>query len=281
MQAQQLKIGVIDSGVGGLTVLNQLIRHKPDAHYLFIGDNKRAPYGDRPTHAVRTMACQLVDRLVDEGVSAVVIACNTISAHCLNELRARHPSLPLIGTIETSARRIAHEPLAHIGLLATRSTVSSGAFQRRLHADNPSVNISALACPKFVPLIEANRHRTSDMDAAIAETLAPWADHRFDLIILGCTHYPIIADKLRAHLGGAARLFDPAIPMAQALVQLFPDGGRPSSVDVLPRPAIDFYTSGDLEVFRTLAQTILDPTVFNGGHADIGFHAVAFPDIDQ
>jgi len=278
MTAQQPKIGVIDSGVGGRTVLNQLVRHKPDAHYLFIGDNRRAPYGDRTTEVISAMALQMVDRLVDSGVCAVVIACNTISARSIDALRAKHPTIPMIGTIEASTRQIAHGDFEHIGLLATQSTVNSGAFSAGLHAYRPELRIDALGCPKFVPLIEANAQSSPEMDAAIAETLAPWRGRHFDLVILGCTHYPIIQDGLRHQLGKSVRFFDPAIPMAKELVCLLPDEASDTGSPAV-RTAIDFYTSGSLDTFKALAEVILAPKCLNSHFTDAHFHTITFPEI--
>lgn len=203
-----LPIGVFDSGVGGLTVFRALRRGLPRESLVYFGDTAHLPYGTKSPETVRRLVRAHLAFLVRRGVKCVVVACNTASAVALNGT-GRSIRLPLVGVIDPGVREAAARTRnSRIGVIGTRATVTSGAYQRRLAALVPGARIIARACPLFVPLIEEG-WASSPVTRRVAEAyLAPLRSARVDTVILGCTHYPLIKPVLRSVLGSRVALVD-------------------------------------------------------------------------
>ncbi|MHB9144063.1 MAG: glutamate racemase [Symbiobacteriia bacterium] len=250
-----LPIGLFDSGVGGLTVARRLAELVPAESLLYFGDSARCPYGSRPLAEVRRFGLQILDALQAEGVKLTVVACNTSTAAGVPEAAAGYP-FPVLGIIAPGARLAARSTrLGRIGVVATQGTVASGAYQRALLAENPSLFVAAQACPPWVPLVEAGRLNGPDTESAVAACLAPLLELGVDTLVLGCTHYPALAPVIRKFAGPAVRLVDPAEEVArQAVVWL-------QEHDLL-RPAARlpgehrFLTSGDPEQFQAASAAL-------------------------
>jgi glutamate racemase len=226
-------LGVFDSGVGGLTVVGALLRRFPAERVLYVADQAHVPYGGRPLEEIRGFATGISRFLAEQGCRAVVMACNISSAVALEAARTELAPLPVLGVIEAAARKAeatAAEP--RVGVLATEGTVRSGAYTAHLQAINPAARVVEVACPRFVPLVEAERTETDEALDAAREYLTPLAAAGCDIVVLGCTHYPYLLPALQA---AAADLFptpitflDPAHEMADALAAALPDlGNRP------------------------------------------------------
>ena len=194
-----LPIGVFDSGVGGLTVVQAIRDALPQEEILYLGDTARVPYGNKGAQTVRMYAQNAASLLVGRGVKALVIACNTASAYGLEHLRALHPQVPIFGVIDPVAQRAASQsPTGSIALIGTRGTVASGCYPEAIAAYNPDARVVQLPCPLFVPLAE-ERWTTGPVVEAIARSyFEPLVSHdvQVDTMILGCTHYPILRDAL-------------------------------------------------------------------------------------
>jgi glutamate racemase len=203
-------IGVFDSGMGGLTVLRALRRHLPHETFLYLGDTARLPYGTKSRATVQRYAVQAARILVERGVKALVVACNTASAVALPELAARYAPLPVYGVVEPGARAAADVAAAgRVLVLGTEGTVSGGAYQRALLGLRPHLQVLARPCPLLVTLAEEGRHDDPLVTLALQEylrgALEPDGTRRVTTLLLGCTHFPVFHGALRRILDRAGR----------------------------------------------------------------------------
>lgn len=212
-----MRIGVFDSGIGGLTVLRELRRRLPGHSTLYLGDTARVPYGTKSPQTIRRYAQANAEFLMREGIDYLVVACNTASAHGLEELSG----LPIrvSGVIEPGAQAAVElSSTDRIGILGTPATVRSGAYTRAIHERRRGAKVDSIACPLFVPLVEEGWEGTSIARDAARLYLEPWIcdpSARPDTVILGCTHYPMLKDMLQDVLGGDVRLIDSAEAVAK------------------------------------------------------------------
>src|SRR6185312_15199600 len=194
-------IGVFDSGVGGLTVLHELLVTLPHEDAVYLGDNARLPYGPRPLAEVRRFALEVGRHLEQEGVKLVAVACNTATADGLPDLQ-RALDVPVVGVLQPEAHAAALATRnRRVGLLATQATVSSGRYEALVEALDASVHVTSLACPRLVPLIESDDPFGDETVAAVREYAAPLKEAGVDTVILGCTHYPLIKPILQRVFG--------------------------------------------------------------------------------
>ncbi len=192
-------IGVFDSGIGGLTVLRQLRRQLPFENVLYLADQAHVPYGGRPLDEVRAFACAIVDAMVRQGCKAIVMACNISTATALESARENHPGVPVLGVIGPGAQAAAHESrVGRVGVLSTEGTARSRAYTRAIHRLAPDTQVFEVACPGFVPLVEAGETGSAEAGAAIELAIAPLRAARVDTVVLGCTHYPFLLPLLQA-----------------------------------------------------------------------------------
>lgn len=192
-------IGFFDSGLGGLTCLPALLKQLPNEKVVYYGDTARTPYGSKSKATIEKFSFQISDYLVDHNVKMIVIACNTISATCLDSLRRRHPQLPIIGVIDPIAKKIAAETEEDIkiGVIGTKVTIASGAYANQITSRNKKVKLFSKACPAFVPLIEEGIIDDEIMDLTIKHYLDSFIeDNQITKLVLGCTHYPFLTDNL-------------------------------------------------------------------------------------
>lgn len=203
-------IGVFDSGFGGLTVLKSIHRLLPDRSTVYLGDNARAPYGSRPHDEIFQFALEGVRELFDRGCPLVILACNTASAQALRQIQrtilpVEFPDRRVLGVIRPTAEEIvAMSETRHIGVMATPSTVSSGAYLREISdaAGTTPITVTQIACPGIVELIEAGHEQSPEADALVAEYVSDLMRHdaNIDVILLGCTHYPLVERLFRKHV---------------------------------------------------------------------------------
>lgn len=281
-------IGLFDSGFGGLSIFREIHRLLPDYDYIYLGDNARAPYGDRSFEEVFEFTRQAVDKLFDMGCPLVILACNTASAKALRNIQQRvlpyssDPSRRVLGVIRPTAERVGLLTYSgHVGVIATQATISSQSYDMELEKipTNIRLNFQPLvvrsqACPRWVPMIEAGLHHSEKMYKVVLEDLRALLDQdpEIDTIILGCTHYPLITSVIQSAL---QELEHPEII-------LMPQG-RPvaySLQDYLRRhPEMDgrlskggntqFYTTGDLTSFNSQAHMFV-------GHKEVKAEQISF-----
>lgn len=199
-------IGFFDSGLGGLTCIPYLMKALPNERIIYFGDTARTPYGSKAPSTITSFSLQIADFLVQNNVKMIVIACNTVSATCLDELRAKFSSIPILGIITPAAKIVASTCTAenHIGIIGTKVTIKSNAYTEKILKFNPYLDLNSVACPTFVPLIEEGIVQHEIMDLSIQYYLDHFiAYNRIDTLVLGCTHYPLIRkniQKLYPHL---------------------------------------------------------------------------------
>lgn len=195
-------IGVIDSGVGGLTVVNEIIRQLPNERVVYLGDTKRCPYGSREENEIRAFTYSMVKEIMTYNLKVLVIACNTATAYTLKEIR-KALDIPVIGVIKPGSRAaISVTETKQIGIIGTEATIKSRAYEYSLKEINTNLHVERLACPTFVPMIESGDYLNNNILESIQEVLNPLTKHKgLDTLVLGCTHYPLIANEIRQVLG--------------------------------------------------------------------------------
>lgn len=213
-------IGVFDSGIGGLTVAAALRELLPNEKIFYLGDTARVPYGGKSAATVERYSLEITSMLLEEDCKTIVVACNTASALALDRLTNETP-VPVTGVIRPGAQAaLAATRNGHIGVIGTRATIKSGAYERALRSLNGEVRISARACPLFVPLIEEGWLRSEITDRVIREYLDPLVRQKIDTLVLGCTHYPLLREAIARFLGDSVQLVDSAQNCAHAVTQL-------------------------------------------------------------
>ena len=212
-------IGVFDSGIGGLTVVRELMRQLPHESLIYFGDTARVPYGNKSPETVRRYSREILDFLLSRDVKLVVVACNTASAHALDELRRVAP-VTVEGVIEPGARAaVAASRGGRIGVIGTAGTVASGAYKRAIEAADGKVQVAAQPCPLFVPLVEEGWLDHPATRLIAEEYLVPLRAEDIDTLVLGCTHYPLLKPLLSSLLGPSIALIDSAEQTAAAVAR--------------------------------------------------------------
>jgi glutamate racemase len=284
-------IGVFDSGVGGLTVLREIIRRTPLEPTIYLGDNDRAPYGTRPDDEVLAFSTQSLDALVERDVKALVVACNTSTAVGLAAFRRRY-DLPVLGVIRPGA---AAATLAtrnrRVGVIATPATIRSHAYFNAIKDENPAIEVYEHATPALVPMVEAGDLSGPIAHATVAESLAPLIGERdgdgesifprpegatIDTLLLGCTHYPLLRPVLESLVGERVAIVDSATATASALVELLsvngleaPEGSR----DGTPggnAPVHVQLTTGDPTRFEAVAGRLFGTSFVSAQPVELG-----------
>jgi len=211
---------VFDSGVGGLTVLRALRRELPGEDYVYLGDTARLPYGTKSAASVVRYARQASAALLERGLRCLVVACNTASAVALGELAQRHAPLPVVGVIEPGARAAcAASASGHIAVIATEGTVRAGAYEHALRTLRPDATVVSAACPLFVALAEEGWTEGEIVDLVARRYLGPLLDRPSppDVLLLGCTHFPVLAPALGSVAGPGTFIVDSAATTAKAV----------------------------------------------------------------
>ncbi|HSE28255.1 MAG TPA: glutamate racemase [Gemmatimonadales bacterium] len=226
-------IGIFDSGIGGLTVARAIYERLPAESTIYFGDTARVPYGPKSPETVRRYSREILDWLLGQGVKAVVIACNTSTAHALEALRAASP-VPVIGVIEPGARAaVAAAPRGAIGVIGTAGTIASDAYGRAIRALRPDATVVQQACPLLVPLVEEGWFDRPATRLIAEECLAAMRVARVQALVLGCTHYPLLKPLLAEVMGPKVALVDSAEETARALAETLAEtglGARPGGV---------------------------------------------------
>jgi glutamate racemase len=218
-------IGIFDSGVGGLTVLHRLLETVPNEHLVYLGDTARFPYGTKSATVVTRYSIENTEFLVDKGVKLLVVACNSSSAVALDTLRERF-DVPVIGVIEPGARAaVAATRNRRVGIIGTEATISSGSYTRALRALDADLEIYTRACPLFVPLAEEGWIENDVAREAAALYLASLRQSGIDSLVLGCTHYPLLARTIGEYLGPQVQLIDSATETARDVVATLAERG--------------------------------------------------------
>jgi len=210
MTSKDSAIGVFDSGIGGLTVLHQIIEALPKENTVYLGDTARAPYGTKSVETVLRYSFENSQFLVERGVKIVVVACNTSTAIALNRLQEQL-TIPVVGVIEPGVRRaVKNTKNKRVGVIGTEATIQSGAYTRALKAADSAIEVYSRACPLFVPLVEEGWTDNAVVEMTVKAYLGSFKQSGIDTLILGCTHYPLLKKAIRKFMGNRVRLVDSA-----------------------------------------------------------------------
>jgi glutamate racemase len=290
-------IGVFDSGVGGLTVLREIVRRSPAESTIYLGDNARAPYGVRSDEEVLAFSAQSLDHLAERDVKAIVVACHTSTAVGIGALRRRY-HLPILGVIRPGASAAALATRnRRVGVIATPATIRSHAYFGAIKDENPAIEVYEHATPTLVPLVEAGELSGPIAEAAVAEALAPLLGERdaagesifprppgatIDTLLLGCTHYPLLSPLIARLAGEGVAIVDSATATASALVELLSING------------LEAGGGGAADRATGAAPALVTPATAQASHLQLTtgdaatFHALAsrlfgaaFPDVEQ
>ncbi len=213
-------IGIFDSGIGGLTVARAIYERHPGESTIYYGDTARVPYGPKSPETVRRYSLEILHWLVGQGVKLVVVACNTSTAHALGALQQASP-VPVIGVIEPGARAAVRATRGGaIGIIGTAGTIASNAYMRAIHAVTPTQVVQQVACPLFVPLVEEGWFEHPATQLIAEEYLRPLRQAQVDVLVLGCTHYPLLKPLLGRVMGEGVRLIDSGEETAAAVTEV-------------------------------------------------------------
>lgn len=255
-------IGMFDSGVGGLTVARAVIDQLPGESIHYVGDTAHCPYGPRPIAEVRSLALDIMDDLVDDGVKALVIACNSASSAASFDARERYTrgkGIPIIEVIHPAVRRaMAASRSGRIGVIGTEATITSGSYQDAFSVA-PSAQVTTSICPRFVEFVEAGITTGDELLDIAQEYLAPIQEANVDTLVLGCTHYPLLTGVISYVMGDDVTLVSSAEETAKDVYRILTSQGLLAPAGSTPRH--QFRATGDGGAFASLAQRFLGPEV--------------------
>jgi glutamate racemase len=260
-------IGILDSGVGGLTVARAVLDQLPHEPVVYVGDTAHGPYGPKPIAQVRAHALQIMDQLVESGVKMIVIACNSASAATLRDARERY-DVPLVEVIAPAVRRaVAATRNGAVGVIGTRATITSRAYEDAFAAA-PQLTITATACPRFVEFVERGVTGGTELLEVARAYLDPVRAAGVDTLVLGCTHYPLLTGVISYLMGEEVTLINSAEETAKDVYRTLVAHGLERD-PALPPPVHRFLATGDPEPFARLARRFLGPEVSVAEHAGV------------
>lgn len=250
-------IGVFDSGLGGLTCVRELERRMPHESVIYFGDTGRVPYGGRSRETITKYARQDVAFLRSHDLKAIVIACGTVSSTAIDVLR-QEQDIPIFGVVEPTAQKAVQATRnGRIGLIATRATIHTGAYERIMLRQSPNLQLFPTACPLFVPLVENGRTQPGDIviETVVGDYLAPLKEAGVDTLVLGCTHYPLLRDVIENYMGPEVALIDSGAEVAHQVEGWLSEQDRRCAPD--HKGEKGWYVSDSQQDFRELASRFL------------------------
>lgn len=261
-------IGIFDSGYGGLTILRDIQQRMPDRDFIYLGDNARAPYGSRSFDVVYTFTLQCVQRLFEMGCHLVILACNTASAKALrniqqNDLPRLDPERRVLGIIRPTVEQVGlTSQTRHIGLVGTTGTVQSKSYPLEFKKLYPDITVTDKACPMWVPLVENNEHNGDGADFFVKKYIDELInkDEQIDTLILGCTHYPLLIEKIKKYLPERVRIVSQGELIAESLENYL---SRHENIDAkcTRNGVTKYYTTESVEKFNEAASIFLNKKV--------------------
>lgn len=254
-------IGIIDSGVGGLTVAKEVMRQLPNEKIIYLGDTARCPYGPRTSEEVKKFTWEITSFLLKKKIKMLIIACNTATAVALDEIREAI-DIPVIGVIYPGARTaLKVTSNGRIGVIGTMGTIKSHAYEYALKSINPTVEVRSLACPKFVPLVESGEYEGALAKKVVAETLAPLKNRGLDTLILGCTHYPLLEPIIKNIMGKDVTVISSGEETAREVSTILYYKGLLTKRKETPEH--EYFTTGSNKIFSKIASSWLNKEIKN------------------
>ncbi len=252
-------IGVFDSGVGGLTVVREIMRQLPNENVIYFGDTARVPYGSKSKQTVLKYSKQIVRFLRTKNVKAIVFACNTASALALEEMR-EEIDIPVIGVVRPGAKMAATmSKTKSVGIIGTEGTIKSGIYTEYIRRLDPSITVVGKACPLFVPLVEEGLLEDRITHDMVDRYLSELKPYNVDALVLGCTHYPLLMNPIKRYMGERVTLVNPAYETAKGLKEILSDKGMLN--DKKHNSTYEFYVSDGVDKFKAFADDVLPVNV--------------------
>lgn len=260
-------VGVFDSGVGGLTVVREIMRQLPNENVVYFGDTARVPYGSKSKETVLKYSKQIVRFLMTKNVKAIVVACNTASALALEEMR-NEIEVPVIGVVRPGAKMAAGiTKTKNIGVIGTEATIKSGVYSDYIRQLVPDLTVIGRACPLFVPLVEEGLLEDRITDDMVERYLYELKQYNVDSLVLGCTHYPLLMNPIRRYMGDKVHLINPAYETAKELRSLLTEINL---INKTNKPAqYEYYVSDGVDKFKVFADRVLTANVITTSVVDI------------
>lgn len=256
-------IGLLDSGVGGLTVVKKIVAKMPHEATVFIGDNAHIPYGDKSKAEIIALTKQSVNFLLSKNVKLIIFACNTATAVAMKAIQ-KEIEPQIIGVIQSGAVAAANATKnKNVAVVATKMTVGLHAYQKEIQTRDPEITVSELATPQIVPLIEANAGHQAYV-FALKKILLPINNLNIDTLVLGCTHYPIIRNEFVQCLKPGIQIIDPADQVANYTYNIMKRNQM--FTDSSAKGKHEYYTTGDVKMFDELGKTVLQDQKFSAQH---------------
>ena len=251
-------IGILDSGVGGLTVVRSLMEKLPEESFIYFGDTAHLPYGSKSEPELMRYAREIIAFLLQQDVKAVIVACGTHSSITLPHIAGDY-NIPLMGVVKAAAScAVKITRNRKIGIAATQATVNSRAYTGEIQRLNPDCQVFETACPQFVPLVESGKLEDEETRQAIAEYLQPLLEEGIDSLVLGCTHYPFLERLIGNYVGKGVEVIDPSCKTVEQAMDIFT---AKNLFGHNPSPARKFYVSGNDESFYKVGRLLIGDTI--------------------
>jgi glutamate racemase len=260
-------IGVFDSGLGGLTVFKHFLESLPEYNYIYLGDNARLPYGEKSQDTIYEYSLEAMEFLFSRGCNLVIIACNTASAQALRRLQQEYlpkhwPDRRILGVIRPLAEKFANEKLNKIGVIGTKSTIGSKAYEIEIKKLNPKMKVEAISAPLLVPLIEEGWAKKPETKMILKKYLHPLKTKQIGALILGCTHYPYLLKEIKKIMGRRISVLDPGKIIADSLKKYLIE-----HPELNLKPAKEktrhYFTTDDPKLFKDLGEKFLEHRITN------------------
>jgi glutamate racemase len=258
---EQSRIGIFDSGIGGLTVMRAVIKRMPHENIVYFGDTARVPYGCKSSKTVERYSIENAIFLMEQNIKVLVVACNTASAFAVDKLR-RIFNVPIVDVVEPSVQRaIEKTKNGRIAVLGTKATIKSGIYQQLIHKTSSKLEVFSVSCPLFVPLVEEGLTNHPITELAIKEYLLPLLEKKVDTVILGCTHYPLLGEAISKTLGKAVKVIDSASCCAEEIERVLELRG--TKMKYRSTSSHGYFVSDDPEKFRKHGEIFLGHAIEN------------------
>lgn len=248
-------IGVFDSGLGGLTVLQSCRDVMPKESFIYLGDTARYPYGTKSAETIRRYAIECAKFLEARDIKLLIVACNTASSYAIPDL-VELIEVPVIGTIEPAvSKAIDASTSGRIGVIGTEATISVGVYERALHAFRPTLNVSSYSCPLFVPIVENGLFTGSVVDGIVEMHLKDLKSDNVDSLILGCTHYPFLLPSIQRFLGDGVRMITCSDAVADGTKKVLER--KSAEADPTKKGGVEYFVTDEVQRFSRLGSLLL------------------------
>jgi glutamate racemase len=260
-------IGVFDSGLGGLSIFKHLLKDLPKYNYLYLGDNARLPYGEKSQATIYEYTREAMEFLFEKGCNLIIIACNTASSQALRRLQQEYlpkhyPRRRILGVIRPLAEEFATGKFKKIGVIGTKATILSQAYEAEIKKLNPKIKVESLSTPLLVPLIEEGWVKKPETKMILETYLRPLKTKQIEALILGCTHYPFLLSEIKEIMGNKILVPNPGAVVAQKL-KLYLDRHQELGLKSTPEKMRKYYTTDDIKTFKALGEKFLGQKMRN------------------